>query len=311
MQFEIDEIPENTGVYFLLDDKEAIIDIGKSVNIRKRISDHFNNGTIKVFKKIKDEDRKPKKKLFTHDLIQMHIDDIKHIIYDKQQKKKRKIKKNTKTIKYIITENEEEALTLEGCLISSFRPPLNRAVWRYPFIEVTLGEEVPRIVTCYQNLHEDSYIYGPFNFAANIDLAMDGFLTVIPICNSLSTTEIGGRYPVSCIRHQLNRCLSPCKRKNIDMKQYKHFVKYFIFQLENNGKDVIKKLQRLMEVEIERENFEGAAIIRDRIQAIEKLFEAKAMPTILKKYYNEIKEIIGRKYNYQNIIENILEYNGS
>ncbi len=305
----IKEIPEKTGVYFFLDNEERIIYIGKAVNLKRRITDHFRKGQMKVFKKVIQKTREAPIAVTTWDLQIKHIENLPSIIYNKQRKKKTRIRKFTKNIKYIITGNEDEALTLEGCLISAFRPELNKQVWRYPFIEVTIGEEIPRVLTIYQSLLPESYIFGPFNIASDIDVAVDGFLTVIPICNSLLTITPGGRYPVSCIRHQINRCLAPCKNGNFDPRQYKKHVKEFITELEKNGENVIKQLEKIMQEEIAVENFEGAAKFRNRINAIRNLFASKAMPSLLQKYHSEIKEIIGEHYYYNDILKNIMMNN--
>lgn len=305
----IKEFPEETGVYFFLDNEDRIIYIGKAVNLKRRVTDHFRKGQMKVFKKVNQKTREAPIAATMWDLQTKHIKNLPSIIYNKQRKKKTRIRKLTKKIKYIITGNDDEAQTLEGCLISAFRPELNKAIWRYPFIEVTIGEEIPRVLTIYQSLLPESYIFGPFNIASDLDVAIDGFLTVIPICSSLHTITPGGRHPVSCIRHQINRCLAPCKNDDFDSQQYKEHVKEFIAELENNGKRVIKRLEEMMQKEIAIENYEGAAKFRDRINAIRKLFASKAMPSLLQKYYSEIKEIIGEKYHYNDILKKIMMNN--
>jgi len=305
----IKTIPEKTGVYFFIDREDKIIYIGKARNLRRRVTDHFRKGEMKIFKKVTHMNDEHSYAVTTWDLQKKHIDNLPSIIYNKQRKKKAKIKKFTKRIEYIITENDEEALTLEGCLISAFRPEINKAVWRYPFIEVTIGEEIPRVLTIYQALLHDSYIFGPFNIASDIDLAIEGFLCVIPICNSLLAITPGGRYPQSCIRHQIKRCIAPCKNDDFDLENYRERVNEFISELENGGKGVIPKLEKMMQEEIAEENFEGAAKFRDRIHAIKKLFSTKAMPNLLEKYYSEIKTIIGEKYHYHDILNNIMRNN--
>ncbi|MHA1221002.1 MAG: UvrB/UvrC motif-containing protein, partial [Candidatus Heimdallarchaeota archaeon] len=76
-----------------------------------------------------------------------------------------------------------------------------------------------------------------------------------------------------------------------------------------SGEGVITKLVVLMNEETSSENFEGAAIIRDRIQAIKLLFTQKAIPVVLEKYHTEVKRVIGQKTNYLEIIEKILANN--
>ncbi|HUT82803.1 MAG TPA: GIY-YIG nuclease family protein [Candidatus Bathyarchaeia archaeon] len=306
----ISEIPDKPGVYFFLDNNGLIQYIGKSVNLKKRITDHFRKGSEQIFKKVISKDRDEwHTPMYTWDYTAKYLENMPSLLYNKERKKKEKIISNTKTIKYIVTETEEEALTLEGSLISIFRPEINRLAWKYPFIEITLGEKIPRILTSYQPLAEESYIYGPFNIASNIDLAMEGFFMIIPVCNSENPVEPNGRYPHSCFRHQVNRCLAPCKNTDWNPIEYIQQIDLFISELENNGQGVLKELNLQMLEAIKVENYEGAAIIRDRMQAIKELFTYKAMPTLLRKYYKEIGEITTQKTSYIKMVDKLLENN--
>ncbi|MBN1329717.1 MAG: GIY-YIG nuclease family protein [Candidatus Heimdallarchaeota archaeon] len=306
----INEIPDKPGVYFFLADTGLILYIGKSVSLKKRITDHFRNIPDKLFKKVltkdNDEWHTP---MHTWDYTAKYLERIPSLLYDKERKKKERIISKTKMIKYIITDTEDEALTLEGSLISIFRPEINRMSWRYPFIEITLGEKIPRILTSYQPLDKESYIFGPFNIASNIDLAMEGFFMLFPVCNSESPIDPNNRHSYSCFRYQVNRCLAPCKNPNWNPIEYHQQIDLFISELENNGQSVIKMLNQYMEEAIEVENYEGAAIIRDRIQAIEELFTYKAMPSLLKKYYKEIAEITTQMTSYIKLVDKLLENN--
>ncbi len=307
MQELIDSIPEKPGVYFFFGPEDEILYIGKSVNLKKRITDHFRKGTDKIFKKIERERRGsiplPR---FTWDYTQKHLDKIPSMVYNKERKKKNRIINTTKQVKYIVTKNDDEAFTLEGCLISAFRPSINRSHWKYPFIEITLSEDVPRVLTSYQILLPKSYIFGPFNVGSNIDLAIDGFLRVIPICNNENPIKLNGKSYPSCLKEKLQYCLAPCKNSVFDLKKYLELINEFISELENKGTGVIQKLTKLMKEETEKENFEGAAVLRDRIQAIETLFHQKAMPTMLEKYYSEIQEIMSKDTKHMEIIDKIL-----
>jgi len=307
MQDLVDSLPEKPGVYFFFGAEGEIIYIGKSINLKKRISDHFRKGTNKVFKKVvyQGRGRAPIPK-FTWDYTQKHLDRFPSMVYNKERKKKNKIINTTKQVKYIITENDEEAYTLEGCLISAFRPTINRSHWKYPFIEITLGEEIPRVLTSYQILLPESFIFGPFNVGSPIDLAMDGFLRVIPICNNENPIKLNSKSYPSCLKEKLKQCQAPCKNGVFDKQKYLELIDDFINELENKGTGVITKLGGLMKIETEKENFEGAAVLRDRIQAIEKLFHQKAMPTMLKKYYTEIQEIVSKDTKHMDIIDKIL-----
>ncbi len=310
MQDLIDSLPDKPGVYFFFSAAGDIIYIGKSINLKKRITDHFRQNNEKIFKKVVHERRGkipiPK---FTWDYTQKHLDRVPSMIYNKERKKKSKILNTTKEVKYIVTETDDEAYTLEGCLISAFRPSINRSHWKYPFIEITLGEDVPRVLTSYQILLPESFIYGPFNVGSPIDLAIDGFLRVIPICNNKKPIKLNSKSYPSCLKEKLLQCQAPCKNGEFNLDKYQNLVSEFIKELENKGIGVLNKLKEMMTVETRKENFEGAAVLRDRIQAIETLFNQKAMPTMLEKYYSNIEEIVNKDTKLIEIVDKIIAKN--
>ena len=88
-------------------------------------------------------------------------------------------------------------------------------------------------------------------------------------------------------------------------------VNEFIFELEKNGSGVIEKLKELMDQETQEEQFESAAVLRDRIQAIERLFHQRAMPTLVKKYYSKIEDVVEKNTKYMEIIDKIIANNGN
>ncbi|NHK29875.1 MAG: hypothetical protein FK730_00895 [Asgard group archaeon] len=307
---QISQIPNKSGVYFFFNTSNEIIYIGKSINLKKRVTDHFRDKFPNFFKIVKRDKKKKKMPKHTFDYTREWLEERPSFIYNKERKKKSRIMNETVKIKYIITNDDEEAFTLEGCILSAFRPSINRSFWDYPYIQVTINEEVPRVLINTYLFEPDSFLFGPFNVDSGIEEAMKGFLRVIPICNHENQIK-PGRYPSSCIRHQLHRCLAPCQNKESDMKQYQQYVKQFIYELENMGTSVIENLQRLMEKEILEEQFESAAVLRDFINSIQRAFKQKAMPTILKKYYNQINEVIEGREEYKQIIDKILNNNNS
>jgi excinuclease ABC subunit C len=305
---QIAEIPNKPGVYFFFNTTNDIIYIGKSVNLKKRVTDHFRDKLPDFFKLVKREKKKNKMPKHTYDYTREWLNERPSFVYNKERKKKIRIMNETVKIKYIVTNDDEEAFTLEGCVLSALRPSINRSFWDYPYIQVTINEEIPRVLIKTFVFEPDSYLFGPFNVDSGIEEAMKGFLRIIPICNYENKIK-PGRYPSSCIRHQLQRCLAPCMNQEVDMKQYHQYVEQFIFELENLGTSVIKNLHQQMEKEIQEEQFESAAVLRDFIKNIQRAFKQKAMPTILDKYYIQIMEVIENRVDYKQIIDKILDNN--
>jgi excinuclease ABC subunit C len=304
----INTLPKKPGVYFLKDTNGEIIYIGKSCNIKKRISDHFRKKGLKSFQMVEKFYRE--RSLYpAHFLLSPDKEKkFKRIIYNKLASKQRQIIAKTKTVEYIITENDEQAFTLEGYLIWIIQPPINKAIWELPLLEITIGEEIPRVITHYHPGKADSFYFGPLKSQEIIDLAVDGFLRVIPICNALFEIDGNGKRWTPCLRYHMHRCNGPCKDMNNSqkLKEYREEINYFISELQNNGKGVLKELRIRMKKASKEKKFEKAALLRDRISAITEFFKQKALPTILIQYQEELYGIFGRESQSMRKIEQVL-----
>ncbi len=303
---ELETLPEKPGVYFFFDDQDEILYIGKSVNLKKRVCDHFSKRKERQFQKVYNVSKRQKmtKPKATWDYTLEYLEKSPVLRYNKELKKKRQIIQLTRTIKYIITESSEEAFTLEGSLIAAIKPPLNQMTWEYPLIEVTLGEAIPRVIITRQVSQTNSYIFGPFNVGTNIQTALTGFLRIIPLCDYAKPLK-KGKSP-HCFKGAFNQCMAPCKRPD-QIAAYLYQVQLFIEQLEHQGVETIKKLERIMEREIAEEKFEAAAKSRDQLLAIKTLFDGKVIPLVLKKYMPAIQEILHTKTSLLKILENFLQ----
>jgi excinuclease ABC subunit C len=308
---QIANSPNQPGVYFFFDADDILLYIGKSVNLKKRLTDHFRDGAPHHFKIVTPKKIKPSRKfpMYTWDyFLQFKENKSQTVIFNKERKKKVNIRSRTSEIKYVITDNEDEAYTLEGCLISAFRPLLNRSVWDYPYVEITTTEKIPRVRIGTFVINPENYLFGPFNVDSDIDIAIRGFLKVFPICCHDTKIRKGSRYPHSCFRDHLHLCLAPCKKADLDMQEYIKRIEEFKHELENSGNGVTQKLEQMMQEEVEQERFEAATQLRDEIQAIKKAFQNKAMPTVLKKYYSEVLDVIQQHDDLKLIVNKLLEY---
>ncbi|MBD3189386.1 MAG: hypothetical protein GF308_02020 [Candidatus Heimdallarchaeota archaeon] len=300
-------LPKKTGVYFFINEEGTVIYIGKAKSIRKRVASHFRKGTRRSFSRIKA--KVPPKRIIIPSSTTRRKQLQKQFyprMYNKIKRKREKIINQTSSISYILTSNEEEALTLESYLISLFRPAINKAIARFPFIEITIGEAIPRVLTNYQPLLEDSIILGPIHHTADIDQAIEGFLTIIPICNSLHPVIANGRLKEPCLRYYMHRCIAPCRNNKKNLEHYQNQVDRFINEFNNEGRGIIKKLKKKMQKAATEENFEGATIIRNRIRAIEELFDKKSIPNILSKFRLSLLQIFKENSPYIEKVDKII-----
>jgi excinuclease ABC subunit C len=233
-------LPDEPGVYLLKDARGRIIYVGKAASLVKRVRSYFQ--------------RSPDPKM-------------------------RRLAEEIKDLEYIATQTEREALILEDTLIKKHKPPYNvrlRDDKRYPYLKLT-AERYPRLVLT-RRLEQDSKrgarYFGPYTSAYAIREARRTIQKLFRIrtCSlSISDRPVRSR---PCLDHYIGLCDAPCVG-NIDESSYKKLVEEAALFLEGRCERLLPRLRREMEEASRKMEFERAARLRDRIRALEKLFEAQ------------------------------------
>lgn len=175
---KVKNLKECPGVYLMKDSSNIVIYVGKSKNLKRRVSSYFGNKNHK-------------------------------------SSKVQKLVKNIHDFEYITTDTELEALLLECKLIRTYKPTYNKLLKnneRYPYIKITAKEEFPRVVLCYEKYDDGDLYYGPFtNFNATYQ-AVNSIIDITKIrkCSSISKS--------ACLNYNLNLCLGACIDKDIKNK---------------------------------------------------------------------------------------------
>ena len=174
---------------------------------------------------------------------------------------------NINTIEFTVTNTEAEALILENNLIRNHMPRYN-VIFRddksYPYLKIS-ADQYPRISFHRGAQKKDQNYFGPFpNSPAvrdSIKLLQKVFL--LRTCEN-SVFKNRSR---PCMEHQIQRCSAPCVNL-ISEEDYKEDIDQAMMFL--NGKDtkVINSLSEKMSIFSENNEFERAAIFRDRIQSL-------------------------------------------
>ena len=139
IQEELKKLPNCPGVYIMHDEKDAIIYVGKAVNLHNRVRSYFR----------KNIGRGPQ------------IDKMVTLI---------------SRFEYIVTDSELEALVLENNLIKEHSPRYNTLLKddkTYPYIKVTMGESYPRVLFSRQMKKDRSRYFGPYSGAAKVKETID------------------------------------------------------------------------------------------------------------------------------------------
>ena len=237
---ELKKLPNKPGVYVMRDKDDNIIYVGKAVSLRNRVRQYFRKN-----------DRTAR--------IEKMISLIDHF-------------------EYIVVDNEAEALILECNLIKKNRPKFNVLLKddkTYPYIKIDLKSDYPGVFITRRVVNDGSKYFGPY---ANPGAAreMVDFIKQRYKIRQCKTLKPRTR---PCLNYHINRCLAPCMGY-VTKEEYRKQIDEIMDLLEGKTDKVLKELEIQMMKEAQKQNFEQAAYLRDRIQAIERVSEKQKVSNI-------------------------------
>ncbi|MBQ2696524.1 MAG: excinuclease ABC subunit UvrC [Clostridia bacterium] len=182
---------------------------------------------------------------------------------------------NIDSFEYIITDSELEALILECNLIKKHKPYYNILLKddkHYPYIKVTIREPYPRIFLSRKMVKDGNKYYGPYTGSAAVREVIDmvSKLCKLPTCHLKMPEDIGKKR--ECLNAHIEQCMAPCIHP-ITKEEYRKQVVRACQFLEGDHEDILHQLTREMEAASESLEFERAALLRDKINAIHKIEE--------------------------------------
>ncbi|MBU0665875.1 MAG: excinuclease ABC subunit UvrC [Nanoarchaeota archaeon] len=212
-------------------------------------------------------------------------------------------------IEFFITNNEVEALILENNLIKKYQPKYNiqlKDSKRYAYIHIT-KEDFSRILIVRKKIGTGEF-FGPFTSAGTRDYLMHTLIKTFKLrtCKKISKK--------SCLRYHIKLCEAPCI-KNISKKEYAKKISATKMVLKGKINDLLKILQKNMELYSKKQDFELAIELRNQIQSLIWLKEKQTME-LQKKYNQDIinyKRAQGKVYLllfnvYKGLLENKQEF---
>lgn len=225
-------LPENPGVYIMLDKDGIVIYVGKARVLKNRVRQYFHSSA------------KPEKVA----AMVEHIADF----------------------YYIITQTEIDALALENNLIKKYKPKYNILLKddkTYPYIKVHTKENFPR-VSITRKIKKDGKYFGPFMGGVRCGELLD---VVEAVYNVRSCKVAVGEKPKKpCLAYHLGRCLAPCAHL-CTQEEYTAQVKGALSFLDGDYEYAEKILQEKMLRFAENEEFELAMQYREKLQMLSKL----------------------------------------
>lgn len=230
-------LPLTPGVYLMKNKSGEIIYVGKAKALKNRVSSYFgsqNNHSVKVYKMVE------------------HVNDF----------------------DYILTDSEFEALVLECSLIKQHRPKYNILLKDdrgYNYIKVTNGEW-KSLSAAYQKLDDGAKYYGPYTSTFSINNAVDEARKIfrLPSCSKVFPRDCGKGRP--CLNFFIGQCSAPCAGK-ISREAHNEAVNQAVIFITGGSTQAVKDLNEKMLDAAENLDFEKAARLRDRINAIKKASE--------------------------------------
>ncbi|MFC4244658.1 excinuclease ABC subunit UvrC [Gryllotalpicola reticulitermitis] len=237
------EIPTAPGVYRFRDPARRVLYVGKAKNLRARLSNYFQP------------------------LRNLH-------------ERTRRMVTTAASVEWTVVGNEFEALQLEYTWIKEFNPPFN-VVFKddksYPYLAVTLGEQVPRALVTRNRRDKTSRYFGPYTKVWAIRETLDLMLKAFPMrsCSDgvFRRAELTGR---PCLLADIGKCAAPCVGR-ITKEEHRELANEFVDFMSGSDQRYLRTLTQAMADASSELNFEAAARYRDRIQALTAVMEKTAV----------------------------------
>ena len=239
---KIKDVPDNPGVYMMLDDRGEIIYVGKAKNLKNRLRSYFFNLS-----------NRPKKV----SAMLEHVADF----------------------RYIICASEVDALLTENNLIKKHSPRYNILLKddkAYPFLRIDMHEAYPTIQLVRKLKNDGAKYFGPYMQSVNIRDIFDLIHTAFCVRDCNRDMSKPSR---PCLNMHLGRCLAPCTQK-VSKEEYNAEMQKVIDFLRGNDREVERVLTQKMQKFAEEENFEVALNYRNKLRLLDKLVrkQVSALP---------------------------------
>ncbi|MEI8378985.1 MAG: excinuclease ABC subunit UvrC [Planctomycetota bacterium] len=236
---KVKTFPTSPGVYLMKDARGRVIYVGKAVNLRNRASSYFTKQAAEDFR--------------TANLVP-----------------------EIKDIDFIPVDSEVDALLLEARLIKDIQPQFNKELKddkTFPYLEIFIREEFPRVEFTRKPRSRGTKLYGPFTNAKKLRGAIAVLQQVFRFRNcslNIKEAEDRWRWFRPCLLASINQCTAPCNLR-ISREDYRRDIRKLRLFLEGKKKRLFRELREEMTAAAAELKFEKAARLRDQIKALENL----------------------------------------
>ena len=229
-------LPYEPGVYLMKDAADTVIYVGKAKKLKNRVSQYFQDTA-------------------SHNA------------------KTRRMVSQVDHFETITAATEFEALVLECSLIKHYMPKYNILLKDdkgYPYLRIDLREPYPEFTLASRAVDDGALYFGPYGGRGRTQQVIRTIRTALrlPRCGKKFPRDIGKERP--CLNLQMNLCDGWCRPEKTQ-GEYRRLIDHGVALLQGKHKELSRTLRTQMEQAAERLEFEQAAQLRDRVNAIELL----------------------------------------
>lgn len=267
----IENIPQQPGVYNFIDSEGDVLYIGKAKNLRKRVKSYFQNS-------------------------KNHSGRIKSLV------------SKIEDIEVTVVSSELEAILLETNLIKEVKPRYNimmRDDKNFVYIKVTQNEDFPRVTLVRKVLKDGALYFGPKGVTNKARKTLSVLKKIFPYrhCNleievvdeKNVVTKKSTKFP--CLDYHIKRCIAPCIG-NCTKEEYGKIIDQIIRFLQGKTSEITETLVREMQEAAANKQFERAAKLRDKLQAVEEISKRQVITGVNREDIDAVNysESLGRIY---------------
>jgi excinuclease ABC subunit C len=227
------ELPHLPGVYRMIDKDGGVLYVGKAKHLKNRVANYVNAGALNT--------------------------------------RLQRMVSLTRSMEFITTRSEAEALLLEANLIKKHMPRYNillRDDKSFPYILLTGDHPYPRITKHRGSKSGKGKYFGPFVSAGAVNETIIQLQKAFLLRPCADTIFKHRSRP--CLQYQIKRCSAPCVNK-ISVDDYAKLVAQAENFLKGKSREVQEELTKQMQELSLSMQFEKASVIRDRIRALNQI----------------------------------------